>query len=789
MLAKLFRVPDLANSPLYLERGMMSHEALPDGPELESLPKDGGSQFNRLVFESSPYLRQHAANPVDWYPWGDEAFARARELDRPIFLSVGYSTCHWCHVMERESFENKEIAQLLSDHFVAVKVDREERPDVDEIYMKSTQLMTGQGGWPNSVWLTPDRKPWYAGTYFPPEDLPGRNGFKTVLRHLDRVWREERAQVDEQADRLVEAVRGACGGGEEVDRKSDSVPGLPDVDRWLHELQRTFDRQYGGFGGAPKFPPHGTLRILLEIVAEEDTAQSPNQPQSNSEAREMLTRTVDALCRGGIHDQIGGGFHRYSTDREWLLPHFEKMLYDNAQLLAVLGRAAHQGIQGARTAAEGIVSWVEREMLSPEGGVYAALDADSEGVEGKCYLWTPEEVLAVLGEDRGRRFCRAYDISEDGNFVEEATRERPGSSVPRQLHTLEESAQALGVELADFQEELVQSRLELLAIRSERIAPHRDDKVVTSWAAMFAGALAEAGTLLGKSQWVTRAQEILRFLHRVHVVEGALHRSSRGEVLGPLGFLEDYAALGLACLDIESATGDAEWRSKARRCAAQITERFAHPTGGFYDAAEDHDHLILRPRDPFDPAMPSGNGLAAQLFHRLYILEEDPVDGQIVENSLRTFAEALQRAPRGTESLLEVVRSRALIDRPGAPEGGVVAVPWNHGSIQVRLSQLTVERGESVDVQLDGAFGVSGRWQNAQGDQGPAVTCVEATGLEWSETAREASMVRGTLQVPTHQEPGPTQVTLRWRGTPCRAELCMPEVDVEVAFAILVLDR
>ena len=768
---------------------MMNHKALPDGPELESLAKDGGSQFNRLVFESSPYLRQHAGNPVDWYPWGEEAFSRAQELDRPIFLSVGYSTCHWCHVMERESFENEEIAKILREHFVAIKVDREERPDVDEIYMKSTQLMTGQGGWPNSVWLTPDRKPWYAGTYFPPEDLPGRNGFKTILRHLERVWREERQQVEEQAVRLVEAVRGACGGGEDVDLKSDSVPGLPDVERWLHELQRTFDRQHGGFGTAPKFPPHGTLRILLEIVAEEDASHSSTNSGRTSEAGEMLSCTVQALNRGGIHDQIGGGFHRYSTDREWLLPHFEKMLYDNAQLLAVLGRAAHQGIGGARTAAEGIVSWVEREMLSPEGGVYAALDADSEGVEGKYYLWTPEEVIAVLGEDRGKRFCRAYDISEDGNFVEEATRERPGSSVPRQLHTVEESAQTLGVELSDLQDELVHSRSELLAVRSERIAPHRDDKVVTSWAAMFAGALAEAGTLLGKSQWVTRAQEILGFLHRVHVVDGVLYRSSRGEILGPRGFLEDYAALGLACLDVESATGDAHWRPKARRCAAQIKERFSHPTGGFYDAAEDHDYLLLRPRDPFDPAIPSGNGLAAQLFHRLYVLEEDPIDGQIVESSLRTFAEALQRAPRGTESILEVVRSRALMNLPGLPDGGVVSVPWSDGSIQVRLSQLTVNRGDSVGVHLDGAFGVSGCWQQAGGDKGPAVTCEGSAGIEWSEVARDATTVRGTLQIPIHQEPGPAKVTFRWRGAPCRAELCLPEVDVELAFAILILDR
>ncbi|MFQ5810449.1 MAG: thioredoxin domain-containing protein, partial [Armatimonadota bacterium] len=338
---------------------------LPTAEEIARLPPDGGEEFNRLIHETSPYLLQHARNPVNWYPWGEEAFERAKAEGKPIFLSIGYSTCHWCHVMERESFENAEIAALLNEYFIAIKVDREERPDVDEIYMMATQLMSGRGGWPNSLWLTPDRKPWYAGTYFPPKDRFGRIGFKTLLTRLHRTWREKREEVDVQADQLAAAIKRASSGGQ--------VEALGEVTRELitgalSELRESFDDRLGGFGGAPKFPPHGSLRLLLyEYLRSED-----------EKLLEMATRTLDAMALGGVHDHVGGGFHRYSTDARWLVPHFEKMLYDNAQLArAYVDAYLITGNEEYRRVAAGTYDWVLREMTGEQGGFYSALDADS----------------------------------------------------------------------------------------------------------------------------------------------------------------------------------------------------------------------------------------------------------------------------------------------------------------------------------------------------------------------------------------------------------------------------
>ncbi len=761
----------------------MAHAPLPTKAEIAALPADGGPEFNRLIFEASPYLRQHARNPVDWHPWGEEAFSLARELDRPIFLSVGYSTCHWCHVMERESFESPGLAAQINESFIAIKVDREERPDVDEIHMKATQMMTGQGGWPNSVWLTPDLRPWYAGTYFPPEDSPGRTGFGTLLGHLVRIWREQRSEVEEQAKQLTTAVTEACSGGGAADPNADA-PGRADLDRLLHELRRTFDPNFGGFGGAPKFPPHGSLRILAaEVVA------GNGSTTDLAELRSMLVSTLEALRSGGIHDQLGGGFHRYSTDREWLLPHFEKMLYDNAQLLSVFARAEHAQVEGVRAPAAGIVRWVEREMTAPEGGFYAALDADSEGVEGKCYLWTPLEVTALLGGERGKRFCLAYDITEDGNFTDEATGEHPGTSVPRVIRPLAEIAEESGLTVATLEIELAEDRDRLLEVRNTRIQPHLDDKVITSWCALFAGALAEAGACFSHPEWIESARRAVEFLLDHHVVEGQLHRSSREGVLGPLAFLEDHAALGLACLDLEaagaqSAGGAARFREEARQLATRIVERFTYPGGGFYDAAEDHDHLLVRPRDPFDPAMPSGNGLAARLFHRLSILDNDEKSGEIADRSLRAFASAMRRAPRGTESLLEVVSARAESPEVSPEEGGTISEAWAEGRVRVKLDRLVVGPGESIACSIDASFDQGGRWQSG-GNEGPAVT-ISGDGFSWRELSRSASAVSGEILVAKGISPGPHVLTFSLSGEPCRRELCLAPVSLELAAPVLV---
>ncbi|MGA1534599.1 MAG: thioredoxin domain-containing protein [Planctomycetota bacterium] len=771
----------------------MTAQPLPSSEELRALPADGGEEFNRLVFESSPYLRQHARNPVDWYPWGDEAFARARELDRPIFLSVGYSTCHWCHVMERESFESPGIAELLGQHFVAIKVDREERPDVDEIHMKVTQMMTGHGGWPNSVWLTPDLRPWYAGTYFPPEDRPGRSGFPTVLRHLARLWREQREEIEEQATKVSEAVIDACSATSGADGRT---PDRSDVDRLLDELRRTFDPRLGGFGGAPKFPPHGSLRILAHELAARTDGEDAGSGET-AHLREMLETTIGAMIRGGIHDQIGGGFHRYSTDREWRLPHFEKMLYDNAQLLSVFARAERLGVSGVREAAEGIVAWVEREMTSPDGTFHAALDADSEGVEGKCYLWTPEEVDAVLGAARGERFRRAYDITPDGNFTDEATGERPGSSIPRRVVPLVELAVEFGVEPEALTRELAESRAALLPVRDRRIQPHLDDKVITSWAALFAGALAEAGAVFERPEWRERARAAVDRLLQDHQPHGVLLRSTREGVHGPRGFLEDHAALGLACLDVEAATGEVRYREHARELADRIVLLFRNPDGGFFDAAAEHDHLLTRPCDPFDPAIPSGNGLAARLFQRLSALDDDPARVEVVEDSLRAFADAVLRAPRGTESLLEVVQTRSFLtpapsSAPAAVDGGAVRVPWGEGAVRAVVGRLDPCAGETIAWALDGAFDGSsqggGRWSAPGSEAEGAEVTVEIEGVDLTATVtmRTATAVGGTLRIDRETPPGLHLLRFRWRGLPCREELCLPEVDLAIEVPLLL---
>ena len=599
---------------------------LPTPDEIVLLPADGGPDFNRLVFERSPYLLQHARNSVNWYPWGAEALDRARRENKPIFLSVGYSTCHWCHVMERESFENESIAAVMNEHYICIKVDREERPDLDGIYMKATQLMVGRGGWPNSLWLTPDGWPWFAGTYFPPEDGRGRTGFRTVLLSLAEAWRDRREEVEGQADRIAEAMKKMSATGESDERLDREL-----LDDAFDNLRNNFDSALGGFGGAPKFPPHGSFTLLF----------AEYEREGDQELLEMATRTLDKMIEGGIHDLVGGGFHRYSTDAQWFLPHFEKMLYDNAQLLGSFATAFRlTGENRYRRAATGIVGWLEREMLDPAGGFYCALDADSEGEEGKFYLWSRSELRVALGE-KADDFADLCGASEEGNYHEEASGHQAGTNI---LH-LPSGAPA---DLASFD----LTRAELLSLRGDRIRPHLDDKVLTSWNALMISGLVDAAEVFDRSDWLGLASANADFLLRELRRDGQVLRSWRAGSADLPGYLDDYAFLSNALLDLSAATGDEYWRAEAIVLAEAMLERFEDENGGLYFTADGHEDLLLRSMDAYDHALPSGNGVAARLLLRLAALTGEPRWRAHAEACLGRFTAQMSQSPRGTESLL-----------------------------------------------------------------------------------------------------------------------------------------
>jgi len=443
---------------------------------------------NRLAKESSPYLLQHAHNPVDWYPWGDEAFAKAKAEDKPVFLSIGYSTCHWCHVMERETFEDESLAKYLNAHFVSIKVDREERPDVDAVYMAAVQAMTGQGGWPLSVFLTPERKPFFGGTYFPPTDRYGRPGFKTVLERLVDYWANHRKDVLAGADELTSHLAAGDAGKGDV---SDAP-----LARGVDQFRAAFDSVHGGFGPAPKFPRAFALSFLL----------GERSRSGRGSAVAMVEKTLDEMQRGGMCDQLGGGFHRYSTDAEWLVPHFEKMLYDQATLSRAYVEAWQTtGRADFAATARATFDYVLRDLADPAGGFHSAEDADSEGVEGKFYVWTRDEIVEALGKDDGALFADLYDVTERGNYKDEATHKDTGRNILRLETSIAVEAKKRGVEPAALEARVAPLRAKLLAIRSARVRPHLDDKVLTDWNGLMIGALAYGGAALGEKRYVDAA--------------------------------------------------------------------------------------------------------------------------------------------------------------------------------------------------------------------------------------------------------------------------------------------
>jgi uncharacterized protein len=606
---------------------------------------------NRLIDETSPYLLQHAHNPVDWHPWGPEALARAQAEHKPILLSIGYSACHWCHVMERESFENPEIAALMNRHFVNIKVDREERPDLDGIYMAATQALNGgQGGWPMTVFLTPDQRPFFAGTYFPPDDRWGRPGLRSLLTQLAELWEGQREQLAAQAAQLTELLQ------QQTKARPGGGVGEAEIRQAVADLARTFDSTYGGFTPAPKFPPSASLLLLFR--------QYHRGP--DPDLLKMATQTLDAMAEGGIYDQIGGGFMRYATDERWLVPHFEKMLYDNAQLT----RAYLEGYQVsgnpayARIARE-VLDYVLREMTGPEGGFYSATDADSEGVEGKFYVWTPAEVEAVLGADEGGRLCAYYDITEEGNWE--------GKSIPHVPRSLERVAARLGIPADAFRRSLEAGRAALYEARRRRVPPGLDDKVLTAWNGLMLGAMAEGARVLREPRYLAAAARTADFL-LAHLwrPDGGLFRTYRNGQAHLDAYLEDYAFLAGGLIDLYEAGGEARYLHQAAALAERILRDFGDPAEGLFDTAAGHEPLILRQRQGTDGAVPSANAAAASALARLGVHDDRPAWREAAALAIQAYGRAIREAPRAFASTLHVLDfllegpvEAALIGTPG----------------------------------------------------------------------------------------------------------------------------
>jgi uncharacterized protein YyaL (SSP411 family) len=595
---------------------------------------------NRLAREKSPYLLQHAHNPVDWYPWGPEAFAAARERDLPLFLSVGYSACHWCHVMERESFEDEAAARLLNEHFISIKVDREERPDVDEVYMTAVQMMTGHGGWPMSVFLLPDGRPFYGGTYFPPEDRHGRPGFKSVVEQLARAYAARRDEVEQVAAHLALDLQQAARQRPAGATAAGSVEPSALLRGAVADLAARFDEAHGGFGGAPKFPPHHALALLLEAVRRGDADDAPR----------LLTVTLDKMALGGVYDHVGGGFHRYSTDAHWLLPHFEKMLYDNALLARVYADAFRvTGRHSYARVARETCDWVLRDMqdrtASGPGGFHAALDADSEGEEGKYYVWTLDEVHEALGPAQGAAFAAAYNLRPGGNFRDEATGRPTGTNIPH----------LAGPELPDeIPPDLAEACSRLLERRYNRVPPGKDDKVITSWNGLMIGGLATAGALLDEPRYVEAARTAADFcLTTLRQPDGTLLRRYPRRRSRPAAYLEDYAYLADGLLDLSEATGESRWEDEARALADTLLADFwDDEDGGFFFTGANHEALIARTKELFDGALPSPNGVAARVLARLGALPEGDRYRNKAREMLESFHGILRRVPGGTQTLI-----------------------------------------------------------------------------------------------------------------------------------------
>jgi len=641
------------------------------------------SSPNRLAHEKSPYLLQHAHNPVDWFPWGKESFSKARLEDKPIFLSIGYSTCHWCHVMAHESFESAAIAAFLNEHFISIKVDREERPDVDQVYMTFIQATTGHGGWPMSVWLTPELRPFTGGTYFPPTDMPGRPGFITVLRRIAELWKSDRKQIEEKAHSLLSALREAE--TEVAASAADEWNAAQTVRLGLSQFTRTFDTAQGGFGGAPKFPRPVNLQFLLQLAAKNE----PSEQDANA-ALAMALHTLHKMAAGGMHDHLGGGFHRYSVDAEWHVPHFEKMLYDQAQLAQVyLAARQISGEDVFAKVARNILQYVEHDLTSPEGGFFSAEDADSLSAkdaskksEGAFYTWTHDEIREVLGDDRAVEFCAVYGVEPQGNVSagSDPHGELEGKNVLIQRLTPAETAARFGRPVENMEHRLNDDRAALLARRGLRPRPHLDDKILAAWNGLMIGAFARAAQVLGDDFYLRAAQRAAAFLKNnlFDAATGELLRSYREGPSNISGFAVDYAFLISGLLDLYETDFDLGWLRWARQLQDTLDLHFwDQERGGYFSTSDRDPAILLRLKEDYDGAEPAPNSVAvmnlrrfAQIFHNDVFLDH-------ARHAVRALSSRLEAQPFAMPlllagaALLETSPVHLILHSPGPAHPGL----------------------------------------------------------------------------------------------------------------------
>jgi uncharacterized protein len=678
---------------------------------------------NRLAREASPYLQQHGHNPVDWFPWGPEALGKAKAEDKPILLSIGYSACHWCHVMEKESFEDDAIAKQMNEGFVSIKVDREERPDLDHIYQLVIQLMGRSGGWPLTVFLTPDQKPFFAGTYFPPSDRHGMSGFPAVLRAIADAYREKRADVELQAGEITQAV-GRVGATEDRSAASDALG--PDLlAKASHKLFSRFDERYGGFGTRPKFPNTMCFDVLLRRGFEEN----------DDDAKSRVRLALAGMRGGGIWDHLGGGFHRYSTDERWLVPHFEKMLYDNALLLRLYTDAFRAfGDEAYAATASDIGTYLLREMQSPRGGFYSAQDADSEGEEGKFFVWTDAEVRELLRDDElaTEVALRYFGITEHGNF------ESSGATVLAENRPLSTVAAALDKPLAEVEDALTRASVKMLVAREKRVKPFRDEKMLASWNGLVIAALADAALALGEVSLLAAAEKAFEYMEQALVSDGRVMRLAKGDIVKGAGFLDDHAFFATAALDLYEATGNEARLVTAQRIADQMIARFwDEAESGFFFTPSDGEKLITRSKDPFDQSIPSGGSMACLTLLRLgAIVDEKYLD------PARRYLERI--APRAIDNPFGFGQTISVLDRlvRGSTDIVILAVAGDPGGTALHRAALAAY--------------------------------VPNRNLVWADPTRSASMQAARL-LTADKPPGQGAVAYVCRGRTCSAPVTTPE--------------